>query len=82
MVTKPVPDEELQRTIDAVREHGSNAKAAAALGVNESTVRRRLRDAELRDRRDPAVSAGMAAIGTGITPSGMWVKTGVSRIVR
>lgn len=30
---------------------------------------------EARDR-DPAITVGMEAIGTGITPAGMWIKTG------
>lgn len=30
---------------------------------------------EARDR-DPAITAGMEAVGTGITPAGMWIKTG------
>jgi hypothetical protein len=67
MPSKPVSAEEIERTRQAVREHGSNAKAAIALGLNESSVRRRLRDA--------AVTAGMDAVGTGIVPAGMWVKT-------
>lgn len=72
MPTKPVSAEEIQRTIEAVRETGSNTKAAILLDINESTVRRRLAGV----KADPAVAAGMEAVGTGIVPSGMWIKTG------
>lgn len=52
MPTNPVSQAELDRTLKAVQEAGSNAKAAAILGVNESTVRRRLRDAGMSAKHD------------------------------
>lgn len=48
MVTKPVSNDELLRTIEAVRATDSNVEAAILLDVNESTVRRRMADASRR----------------------------------
>ena len=80
-------DEERQRYVDAFEASGRNyAEAARMLGVARSTMQHHIALAEKIEKRDPAVSAGMAAIGTGIVPAGMWVKTakdedGVSRSV-
>jgi predicted phosphodiesterase len=41
-------DAEIAATLRAVAEHGSNESAAAALGIGESSVRRHLKQAELR----------------------------------
>lgn len=49
---------------------------ADALGWEWGKAKRHIKcGLEARDR-DPAITAGMEAVGTGITPSGMWIKTG------
>lgn len=56
----------------ALRESGlTRADIAAKTGKTERQVKSALE----RARRDPAVAAGMAKIGTGLVPSAMWVKT-------
>lgn len=56
----------------ALRESGmSRAEIAAKTGKTEKQVKAALE----RARRDPAVSGAMAAIGTGMVPSMVWVKT-------
>jgi hypothetical protein len=61
---------------EAYRKHGSKDKAARALDIAQSTYEHRLRKAKAAGLlTDPAVKAGMDSIGTGLVPSGMWVKT-------
>lgn len=73
----------LAETYAAFVEHGRNyAATARALGLARSTVQHRVAKAEAagiggQERRvDPAIQAGMEAVGTGLTPAGMWIKTG------
>lgn len=73
----PLSDEELSETISAYQKEGSKKGAARALGVDPKTIRDRLAVAERRGFTiDPAITTGMEAVGTGIVPSGMWIKTG------
>lgn len=73
MAGKPTAPEEMERTRRVFEACGRNgARAAEALGIPRSTLQSRMKVIE----RDPAVSLGMSAVGTGIVPSGMWVKTG------
>lgn len=58
-----------------VREHGSFAAAARAMGVDWSTIRELCQRAEKWDNLDPAVADAMQIVKTGIVPNGMWVKT-------
>lgn len=51
-------------------------EVAEALGIPSQTAGRWIRMGLEARSRDPAVSAGMAAVGTGLTPVGMWIKTG------
>lgn len=77
MAARPVGQDHIDETFRVWNEVGRvNTKAAEVLGISESSVRRHVKEAERRKDRDPAVSAGMTAVGTGIVPSGMWIKTG------
>lgn len=51
---------------------GSYVATAKELGVNESTVRRSIKDMQMRD---PAMQGAMDAVGTGLVPSLAWIKT-------
>ena len=51
---------------------GSFKAVARELGVNESTVRRSIQNAQ---PRDPAMQSAMDAVGTGLVPSMAWIKT-------
>jgi len=51
---------------------GSYVATAKELNVNESTVRRAIKDMQLRD---PAMQGAMDAVGTGLVPSLAWIKT-------
>ncbi len=52
MATHPVSQEDIDRTRQALREGGNNCKAAAILGVSESTIRRRLAQASIAPKHD------------------------------
>lgn len=55
-------------------ETGSKAETARRMGLKDATsVRDLLKRAE--QNTDPAVQAGMDSVGTGLVPSGMWIKT-------
>lgn len=60
------------KEILAMRESGLTR---AEIAVKTGKTERQIKSALLRARRDPAVSAAMAAIGTGMVPSSLWVKT-------
>lgn len=49
---------------------------AEALGKEWKYIKRRVDLALAARNRDPAIQEGMDAIGTGLTPAGMWIKTG------
>lgn len=49
---------------------------AEALGWEWKKAKRHIECGLEARERDPAISAGMEAVGTGIVPVGMWVKTG------
>lgn len=49
---------------------------ADALGWEWKKTDRHIKCGLEARERDPAVAAGMDAVGTGITPAGMWIKTG------
>jgi hypothetical protein len=49
---------------------------ADALGWEWKKADRHIKCGLEARERDPAISAGMDAVGTGITPAGMWIKTG------
>lgn len=67
--------ERQQEALDVLRAHGGNVThAAAALGINRSAFQKTL--ARIRANSDPAIEAAMEAVNTGLTPSGMWIKTG------
>lgn len=60
-----------------LRESGlSRLEIAAKAGKTE----RQVKSALARARRDPAVSAAMAAVGTEMVPSMVWVKTGTHSV--
>ena len=62
--------EKQREAIDALVRAGGNKQAAAReLCISRSAFRDRLCGV------DPAVKAAMGAVGTGIVPTGMWVKT-------
>lgn len=65
----------IQRSVEAASQHATKQAAADALGIPVSTLKHHLKIAA-RDEPDPAIAAGMEAIGTGLVPSGMWIKTG------
>lgn len=56
--------------VAAVERYGSIKGAARALGLHHSTVKEHIQ----RANRDPAVSEAMQAVGTGLVPTGMWIK--------
>lgn len=62
----------------ALREQGLSREAIAA---KTGLTKRQVKSALERARRDPAVSAGMAQIGTNMVPSAMWVKTDTHSIL-
>ena len=68
--------EERQRIKETVSRHiasgGTATSAARELGIRACTVLKIAREMD----RDPAIATGMEAVGTGIVPSGMWIKTG------
>lgn len=76
IVGKHLTAEERQRIKETVSRHiasgGTATSAARELGIRACTVQKIAREMD----RDPAIATGMEAIGTGIVPSGMWVKTG------
>lgn len=49
---------------------------ADALGWEWKKADRHIKCGLEARERDPAINAGMEAVGTGITPAGMWIKTG------
>lgn len=62
-----------QEAIDAVQMHGSQRKAAAALGIGQSALQERLERA--RAHIDPAIQDSMNAVGTQLVPALAWAKT-------
>lgn len=77
---------EMLEALDAFEEHGTQAGAARALGINRLTYVHRLekaqglgRDALLRrqayETPDPAIAESMAAVGTNLIPRLAWAKT-------
>jgi hypothetical protein len=62
-----------QEALDAVKEHGSKRAAAKALGIDPKTLYDRLKYAERK--LDPAIQAGMDAVGTKLVPALAWAKT-------
>ena len=56
--------------VAAVERYGSIKGAARALGLHHSTVKEHIQ----RANRDPAVNEAMQAVGTGLVPTGMWIK--------
>ena len=48
MAPRPVPTPELKATIAAVKKHGDQIKAAAAMGHSPATINRRLKEAKRR----------------------------------
>lgn len=68
---------EQREAVDAINTHGSQSKAAAALGISRATLRGRLERAKKYQEADPAVQGAMSEAGMqdiGILHSG-WVKT-------
>ena len=79
MPTPPLPDDEYRRVIDAWRETGKSVhRGAGLLGMNCNTFASRLKIAKARGMYlppiDPAVTAGMAALGMQSIPPGGWIK--------
>ena len=73
MANPGVTDEQKREAVEAYETHGSYRKAARALGMPPATFKNRLERAQL----DPAISSGMAAVGTGMVPRLAWAKTSV-----
>lgn len=67
-------ESQVQTILEAWKEIGTIKGVARATGHPPVTVRLHVDKAGMRT--DPAVSAGMDAVDTTITPSGMWIKTG------
>lgn len=78
MPAQPISDEKLREAVLAVEQFKGIGPAARAMGIPRQTLQSRIRQAEARGLRgtDPAIQAGMDAVGTGIIPAGMWIKTG------
>jgi len=88
MPAQPISDEKLREAVLAVEQFKGIGPAARAMGIPRQTLQSRIRQAEARGLRetDPAIQAGMDAVGTTVTPSGMWIKTkpdadGISRSI-
>lgn len=64
-----------REAVDAVERYGSQRLAAEALGIDESSLRERLKQVEKRRNLDPAVQASMVAVGTDMVPALAWAKT-------
>jgi len=64
-----------QEALDALERHGTTTKAAAALGIDESSFRERVKTAKRRMGIDPAISESMVAVGTDLVPALAWAKT-------
>lgn len=76
---KRLSDEEIAETVSLYQQLGTQRAVARHLELDPKAIRDRL---DLAKRRgllpanpDPAVNAGMEAVGTTITPAGMWIKT-------
>lgn len=68
--------EKQQEALDALEKYGSKQAAAAALGINRSSFRDRLRGVERKEAKiDPAIQDSMNAVGTGLVPALTWAKT-------
>lgn len=77
MPTPPLSDELAREALQALSEHGNKTAAADALGINRHTYRSRLMIAEARGLHvDPAIQAGMDAVGAKMVPNLAWIKTG------
>jgi len=68
---------EQREALDAINTHGSQKKAAEALGISRGTLRGRLERAQKYQSADPAVQDAMSEVGmqdAGVLHSG-WIKT-------
>lgn len=72
MIIESLDEATINKIIQTYRETGNYREAARRCGVSDSTVRKYVK----RSRQDPAIAAGMDAIGTTLVPAGMWIKTG------
>lgn len=75
MPTPPLSDELAREALQALSEHSTQAAAADALGLNRDTFRSRLKTAQRRGMTDPAIQAGMDAVGAKMVPNLAWIKT-------
>jgi len=72
MIIESLDEATINKIIQTYRETGNYREAARRCGVSDSTVRKYVK----RSQQDPAIAAGMDAIGTTLVPAGMWIKTG------
>jgi hypothetical protein len=77
MPTRPLSDELAREAWETFAAHEHNARLAAdALGLPYETLRSRIKTARARGfGRDPAIQAGMDAVGTKLVPALAWAKT-------
>lgn len=61
-----------REAIEALEAHGSQRKAATAIGISLSAFQDRLK---LAKARDPAIGQAMGAVNTNLLPSVAWIKT-------
>jgi hypothetical protein len=71
-----------QEALDALAAHGSNAAAAAALGIDDRTFRRLIKRARAQEDADPAIRVAMNAVHTGLVPSVVWAKEQADGTIR
>ena len=60
MPTPPLSEEKMQRAVDALKEHGSQNKAAEALGISRATLQHQLRKAALAGTAPGHFNSGVA----------------------
>lgn len=60
MPTPPLSEEKMQRAVDALKEHGSQNKAAEALGISRATLQHQLKKAALAGRAPGHFNSGVA----------------------